>query len=303
MRFAATTVFIAALAAAYVAMSGGLPYLPASATVDYGFYIGNWPGLVTYSFVHVGPVHLIGNLVVLAAAGFVAERKLRLRDFSAMFFLTGAAAAAFFALLEPSTILVGASAAISGILVGAFFIDFKRALVIVPAAIIISSVFIAPAVNSEVAGYYDQLNVTSQHLSIALNQTLEREQVLRGQLETGNITVEQFEQESLVINETKKNVTGQLVSALNAKNNIESGRERERESTVSSLSHVVGVLVGFAYLAAFRRDIVRGVPDQLAFISRLKRRKHDLKPRAKATRMRTRRPGRRAPPKGNTVRR
>ncbi|MBI1974013.1 rhomboid family intramembrane serine protease [Candidatus Micrarchaeota archaeon] len=262
------------LVAAYLIMSGGFTYLPASATVDFGFYLYNWPGLLTYSFVHVGPAHIAGNLLVLLAAGLIAERKLRLHDFFAIYLLAGAASALLFAALEPSTVIVGASAAISGLLVAAFFIDFRKAILAVPAAIIVSSLVIGPVLDAEISGYYSSLNVSAEKLSMELNATIVREGEIGQKFAAGEINRSEYEQLIAAVNESKRNVTEQLVGALSAKQNIESGKERERESTVSTVSHVFGVLAGFAYLLAFKRDVVLGMPYQLPFIHGPSRKKH-----------------------------
>src|SRR5262245_19214151 len=81
------------------------------------------PTLVTSMFFHGDLLHLFGNMVFLLVFGRRLENQLERRNFLALYWTTGIAAALAHVLMQPhsSTPLIGASGAISGVL-GAFFI-------------------------------------------------------------------------------------------------------------------------------------------------------------------------------------
>ena len=86
------------------------------------------PTLVTSTFLHGDPLHLIGNMVFLLVFGRKVETQLERLNFIALYFATGITAAMTHTLMEPDSYvpLIGASGAISGVL-GAFFIYNPRA--------------------------------------------------------------------------------------------------------------------------------------------------------------------------------
>jgi membrane associated rhomboid family serine protease len=97
--------------------------------VRFGYVPGSGmtSGLIISAFVHVGWLHLIGNMLFLWLAGAALEDRWGTLRFAG-FYLAGAAASALsFDLVYsgPATILVGASGAISA-LMGAFLVNFAR---------------------------------------------------------------------------------------------------------------------------------------------------------------------------------
>lgn len=73
---------------------------------------------VSSTFLHAGWLHLIGNLVFLAAFGPAVEARLGWRRFLLLYLACGAAGALAHALMDPASTrpLVGASGAIAGVL-------------------------------------------------------------------------------------------------------------------------------------------------------------------------------------------
>jgi membrane associated rhomboid family serine protease len=269
--------------------------------MTYGFFIGNWTGLISYSFLHIGLAHLIGNIAILLVVGIIAERKLHLRDFFAIYILSGAVAAFLFAAMNPNTVLIGASAAISGLLCCAFFINFKKAIIVVPITILIMSLLVVPVISSYVESAMAALDEQGNILEEDLNQTLVQKNatkaVIAGIQSNISTTTDKFERGE--INETeynalissltnslsnktselqniedKENKTAQeLLNTLGQKQNIDQGREREEEVKSPIIVHLAGFFTAFAYIMVFRRDILWGLPDSMPFIKRAQTKK------------------------------
>jgi len=94
-----------------------LGFVPARYSVPGAF---DWAALVSplsHQFLHGGPIHLLINMVMLAAFGSGVERVLGGRRMLALYFLTGIAGAFFHWLIYPELRIpmVGASGAISGL--------------------------------------------------------------------------------------------------------------------------------------------------------------------------------------------
>lgn len=86
-----------------------------------------WWRFVTYAFIHSGPLHLIGNLVVLWVFGPNVEDRFGRAGYLA-FYLCGGAVAGLAHLLSGPAIVIGASGAISAV-TGAFLVLFPRTVV------------------------------------------------------------------------------------------------------------------------------------------------------------------------------
>src|SRR5262249_28977266 len=84
-------------------------------------------GFVTHMFVHVGWLHLIGNMLMLLGAGPPVEDRYGRAMFAAFYAISGVLAAAVYAAFagDPTIPMVGASGAIAGVL-GAFMVRFHR---------------------------------------------------------------------------------------------------------------------------------------------------------------------------------
>ena len=74
--------------------------------------------LLTSMFLHAGWVHLVGNMVCLAFAGFVVERSIGHLAFLALYLVAGVAGGLLHVQVDPTSVdsMVGASGAICGVL-------------------------------------------------------------------------------------------------------------------------------------------------------------------------------------------
>jgi len=77
-----------------------------------------WATVFTAMFLHAGPVHLLGNLWFLWLFGRGVEGRLGSIRFCLLYFLSGIGAAAWQVAVDPfaTTVMIGASGAISGVL-------------------------------------------------------------------------------------------------------------------------------------------------------------------------------------------
>jgi membrane associated rhomboid family serine protease len=91
---------------------------------------GEWWRLVTCCFVHIGALHLLGNLFALAMMGPLAELLWGRGRLLVIYFVSGIAGSALAMALRPDTILAGASGAIWGIQMSLFawLFAFRRHL-------------------------------------------------------------------------------------------------------------------------------------------------------------------------------
>jgi membrane associated rhomboid family serine protease len=89
--------------------------------------------LLSYSFLHGGPLHLLGNMLFLWVFGDNIEDAMGHGRFILFYLLGGAAAGLFQVLVDPSSRLptIGASGAVAAVL-GAYLILHPRAKILVP---------------------------------------------------------------------------------------------------------------------------------------------------------------------------
>ncbi len=88
----------------------------------------NMLSLFTSIFMHAGKQHLIGNMIFLFLSGVYVERRLGLSRFIFFYLLAGICATLAFYLVNPNetSLLLGASGAISGLLGANLILEFYR---------------------------------------------------------------------------------------------------------------------------------------------------------------------------------
>lgn len=237
----------------YFVFSNSLLFIPNSTLLFFGFSLTNLLGLVTYSFVHISPNHLFGNVLLLLTVGVIAEQKLSGKDFLIVYFLSGATSAFIFSLLQPDTVLVGASAAISGLVTTSFIVNIKRSV-----AGMIAFTLIVYAVGPVLMDYTQNqlqfLSIKTSSLEQAYNQTIEK---LNEAIQTNN--TEQIQNLTQQANSTFY----ELNQTSLYKVNLEQGIEREQQSRTSTIVHLIGAFTGLGYIFFFRRQLIWELPDQV----------------------------------------
>ncbi len=233
MKFKATLLLSLALLAVYVAFSNGTPYLPSSLLGAFG--LGESPlGFFTHIFLHVGVIHLAGNLLPLIAFSLLLETVLVWSDVLAIFLASGVLGGALFAFLNPGVELIGASAAISGLMAAAAALKPKRALVLLIAVPLIVAFALVPLVDfgehAFESGLLEKKASLESEISVLLAQ---------------NRTAEA----------AQANASLQAVSA-QAEQTAE-GKAREAVTPSDFSVHAFGAFVGVAFLWLFRRRELR----------------------------------------------
>ena len=268
-RLKYTLILVLLTSAFYFVFSSFFLFIPNSTIYEFGFSLSNWIGLVTYPFLHISLIHLLGNMFLLMAIGFVVEEKLNWKDYYALYLISAVTAGIFFVMLSPNVLLAGASAAIGGFLIPACLIDFKKTIAYI-LMFSLASMLIAPVITDAVTSFYGQSRQIGTELETAYNQTVaQKEQVaqnisvLDDKFNRGEITITEYNQSKQELVQIADNLTKQqetvyanLNNTAATVSNIEEGMTREQTSKSSLAVHLFGSFMGLAYIAIFRRDII-----------------------------------------------
>src|SRR5919109_4178579 len=91
---------------------------------------GDWWRLISAAFLHYGPLHLLLNMLALWWFGSAVEMVLGRGRYLLLYLVSGLAGSAGALLLNPTSVTVGASGAIFGILGAAFVLERQRTYVL-----------------------------------------------------------------------------------------------------------------------------------------------------------------------------
>jgi len=231
----ATAALVIAVIAGYLLLSGGNFYIPDAELRAAALRVSSQPiGVLTHLFTHVGILHLLGNLVPLAAFGWVAETRLRRGDVITVFLCAGMVSAALFSIFNPSFLLVGASAGVVGLMGAAVVARPKLSCVALAAVPLLLALVLFPLASAAVELQQTQLAEMQQGLQwnysqlIAQNRTEEASQV--------NVSIAQ-------VNQT----LGVSVE----------GRAREQKTPTDFSVHLYGALFGVLYVFFVRPKAFR----------------------------------------------
>jgi membrane associated rhomboid family serine protease len=100
--------------------------IPIPDSLAAGVAHGDWWRLVTSTFLHGGPLHLILNMVALYWFGSLLERRIGSGRFLMLYLVSGLAGSAGALIAAPTTPTVGASGAIFGILGAGLVLEQQR---------------------------------------------------------------------------------------------------------------------------------------------------------------------------------
>ncbi len=250
----ATMLLLAMCVIAYLAVSGGEPYVYPLENLDaYGVSQSSPLGAVTYSFLHVGLKHLAGNLIVILLMGLVVERVLGWKDTLGIYLTSGIGAGLVYIFFYPNALVIGSSAAISGLILAGYAVDVKKAFVVLAAVLLLVPAVVYPGVNAGLDWITAQR--TAQELEVSAERQVIEQQLfeVREQIEAGNYTEETLElEQELSLLAEEKGVECKQASV--KKVTVVVGRQREETTPVSFEIHVFGMVIAALYLALFRRD-------------------------------------------------
>ncbi len=251
LKYKATLFLAGLMTFSYFYFSSHLIYIPTKTLVYYGFSTSNLLTALSYPFLHVSPMHLLGNLLLVLLAGMVSEATLKSKHFIVLFFVSSIASAFVFLIISPDRVLVGASAGISAVIAAGFIVDFKKML----AGLLIVSVLVM-----FVSGFVN--NYTMKKLSELRQERLEKEEQLKNVTnELKNAVPGSEEYENLLTK--KQEYYNQLAVVIQKQVTIEEGKLREKQVKTNALLHLTGAIVGILYVWLFKRDLLWKLPYQL----------------------------------------
>ena len=96
---------------------------------------GEWWRLVTSTFMHYGPFHLLMNMYSLYLLGGALEAALGRIRYVALYLVSGLAGSAGALLLSPNSLTLGASGAIFGV-IGAIFVLERQGVTVFPGSVV-----------------------------------------------------------------------------------------------------------------------------------------------------------------------
>ncbi|VVB67274.1 Rhomboid family protein [Candidatus Norongarragalina meridionalis] len=230
----AALIFAAALLIPYFWLSGGTLYLPDDAVLSLAFGAPQSAGVFTHMFFHVGLNHLLGNLIPLVLFAIVLEEAVAWFDVVFIFVASGMFASLLFSFLNPGSIIIGASAGVSGLMAAAVMVKPKKALALLIAVPLLVTFLVFPVSN-----FFVQWQLDSKNTQIS---TMEQQVTT---LVSQNKTTEAAQ------------VTTQLKQVEDAYEREYGGRQRESSTPTDFLVHAFGALFGAGFIAFFRRDALQ----------------------------------------------
>ena len=230
----ATIALSVTIVAVYFSLSRGTLYIPDEQLIGLSATMATSQiGMLTHIFMHVGILHLLGNLIPLIALGWVAESAIGTRDALAIFLVAGVVGGLAFTLINPTYYLVGASAGLSGLLAAAVLTRPGSSILALIAIPLVLMVLLPTA-----SWAADAQKTALEQSSVQLSQQVQT-------LLAENRTAEAAQ------------ANASLQTVLEAKNITETGQAREAATPSDATVHVLGGLVGFSWLLAFRKDALR----------------------------------------------
>ncbi|OIO26429.1 hypothetical protein AUJ14_01910 [Candidatus Micrarchaeota archaeon CG1_02_55_22] len=228
--------------AAYVYASNGALYLSDTALEQLSFSLASSPAaLFTHQFLHVGPLHLLGNLLPLIVFGLLLETVLSSVEIIVIFLTAGIISSILFSFTNPLVSLVGASTGVAGLMGAAAVARPKLALSLLLLTPVILYLVIFPLATDYTRAKTVDLVSQQQQLT---------EQVDSLVVQTKSNTSTQLQEQLAQTQSARQDATQQRVL-------VESGKEREHSTPSDFLVHVYGILVGIAYVALFHQRLVK----------------------------------------------
>ena len=288
-KFPWATLALCALVLASYLYFGTEPYASSAAISAFGLASWNPVGVVTSLFMHQGVRHLLANLIPLAVFAFLLETTLTGGAVIVIFLASGIAGGLVYVLLNPGALIIGASAAIAGLMAAAVALKPKQAIALALLVALLAVLVVTPAseyfagarktqVQSDVDSLTQQNAVAqaqSEAAQAAVDETGARVPALQqaGKLAEAEAARAQLEREKAAADAAaarEKQANASLAVAQVKAEEFAQG-EAHAEAPATILPHAVGALVGLALVFAFRKqdvdDNLRGLK---AWLGRLR---------------------------------
>ena len=227
----------------YFVLSGGSSYVtPLSKLYPLGVSGYNLIGAITYTFIHIGLKHLIGNIIALAAFGWILEEKIKGSHVLGLFITCGVFGGIAYALLNPNVWVVGGSTAIAGLLAASTLANTKKALIVFVAVMLLVPNVILPAVDGVMDSFEED------KLTDAAQAKLEMMD-LEALIASGNYTNQTLDEQALWEDYYR--------AALEARRSQAEGRNTESTTPASLQIHFIGGLFALLFLWIFDRKVLK----------------------------------------------
>ena len=226
-----TFIISLALAISFTALSTDGILTSSQSIEKYQLSVDSLHNMIFYVFQHSGYSHLVGNIVVILAAGVTVERTLRKSDIMALFFGASVFAGLLFAFLNPKYSIIGASAGGISLLTAAFTLDPKKILIGFALAMAIGYVLIF-GIDYQVTAQKSQIQLEAKDLESARQAAIGSNDP-----------------------ELAKDTEGKISERMQALEKINEG-EKLRDTQPSFEIHLFASIFAFVYLALFRKSEV-----------------------------------------------
>lgn len=244
LKFPIATIVLALLLIVfYFVISGGASYVtPLSKMYPLGVSGYNFLGAFTYTFMHIGIKHLLGNWVAFVVFGVILEQVMDRNHVLALFMASGVLGGVGYALLHPEVWVIGASAAVAGVLVAGFVADPKKT-----AIAFVTVMFLVP-------------NLILPAADIALDE-LERQKIIAAAQAKLNIhELDELIASGNYSNETllqKEEYEQDYLTSLGSRLSLEEGRDTEAATPASFEIHMIGGFVALMFMYFFDKKIMK----------------------------------------------
>ncbi len=284
----ASLLLVALVFASYVYFAQPEPYAPSAAVGSLGLASWNLAGVFTHLFMHQGVHHLLANILPLAAFAVLLETTMNAGGVLFVFFAAGTAGGLVYVLLNPGALVIGASAASSGLMAAATALRPKQAILLAVFIAVLATLFVGPAsdyftaarktqVQAEIRVSGEQYAQTNAQLMVAkssVESTGERiaEFDARGETEAAARERAILAQQQAALAQAEREAaqaSESLASAQGKAADFARG-EAQENAPVSSLPHAVGALVGLLVVLRFRKgDVDENLRSFKAWLARV----------------------------------
>ena len=239
----ATIALVILSAIFYFVLSGGSTYVtPLSKLYPLGVSGRNLFGSITYSFVHIGLKHLIGNVIALAGFGLLLEEKVDKSRVLGIFMVSGVLGGLAYSLLNPNVWVVGGSTAIAGLLAASMVANTKKSLIVFVGVMLLVPNVIMPVVDGALDSLEEGKLIDAAGTKLGISQ-------LEGMIEKGNYTNETLAEKALL--------EEQFRALLESRRSLSEGRDTEDSTPASLQIHLIGGFFALAFLWVFDRRVLK----------------------------------------------
>ncbi|MFH1257553.1 MAG: rhomboid family intramembrane serine protease [Candidatus Micrarchaeota archaeon] len=240
----ASTVLVGTVLIVYLLLSAETPYITEEGLDKFSLNPNEPLSVVTHLFIHVGIFHLIGNIVPLLLFALVLESAAVAIDVFLIFFASGIIASLLFQLTNQGVPLIGASAAISGLLSATMLVKPKKALFLLIVTPILISAVLYPA-----ADYGEKF----------FKENLEDKRVAQEMTLTKAIEEGKPPEVIMQINQTLQATSEKIAIT-------QEGQEREESTPSDFMVHIYGALIGAFYIYFLKRNLLKAAEKEFVEI-------------------------------------